>query len=209
MPSATFTRFLAQLRAQGREKADGFDRSHFDGLAPDERPEVARLLEDALARGDNTAVGGLLLLDPSDAPTVLRDALARLPFENTARVTIAGALLARSDDPALQRELVRYLSHPVGPTRRLALNYLTRSAPNRALAPALQQYVHDEAEGDNRALGAELALYWSGAISRLDDSYRQYGSLLNALEEGNVFARRRALGDFDRAVADAARGQPG
>lgn len=204
MPSATFERFVRQLNAQGRDKADGFDRGDFDGLAPEERPEVARLLEEALARGDSTAVGGLLLFDPQGAPATLRAALRRLPPQNAARTTIAGTLLSLAPDSHLQQELVRALHHPSATMRRLALNYLSQSAPNRALVPALRAYVHEELDTANRALGAEILLYWSGTIPNLGESYRRYGTTLDALEQTDDKSRRLGLSELDRLLAEAA-----
>jgi hypothetical protein len=77
MSSDRFDGFLKQLNAQGREKGEGFDPSHFEGLSPDERLEAARLLREALLEGDNTAAHGLVLLDPQVARPILDEALQK------------------------------------------------------------------------------------------------------------------------------------
>lgn len=77
MQTPTFDRFLAQLRTTGRQKLDGFDRGHFDGLSAPERDEARRLLVAALHARDTTAATGLVLLDGAGAEPALLAALAQ------------------------------------------------------------------------------------------------------------------------------------
>lgn len=199
--SPTFDHFLAQLHATGREKGDGFDHTHFDGLRPDERPEVERLLHEALAAGDSTAVNGLLLFDGAAAVRVLDETLRRLPPGDGTATTIAGRLWAATHDPRYQRALADGLTNDAPATRRLALNYLVETPPAPALIPFLRERLDHEREGANRALLGELLLFWSGAIPALAESYRLHGSLLDTLEDGNPWSRRRAIGELDRLIA--------
>lgn len=42
--TTTYDKFLEQFHAQGRQKADGYDKSHFDGLTTDEMEKAFELL---------------------------------------------------------------------------------------------------------------------------------------------------------------------
>jgi len=62
----TYQSFLRQSNAQGREKADGYDRSHFDGLDDTEREAAfIRLTEEA--KYDHTCFVWLFYLDRNRA----------------------------------------------------------------------------------------------------------------------------------------------
>jgi hypothetical protein len=68
--SDTFDEFLKQYHAQGREKADGYDRSHFDGLTDDEKVRAFELLAAEAEKVPETATHWLFYLDPSRAEQV-------------------------------------------------------------------------------------------------------------------------------------------
>lgn len=75
--SDTFDRFLKQYHAQGREKADGYDRSHFDGLTDDEKIRAFELLAREAEGAPETATPWLFHLDPPRAEAVTLDQIAK------------------------------------------------------------------------------------------------------------------------------------
>jgi hypothetical protein len=196
MSSATFDRFLKQLHAWGSDKGKGFDRSHFDGLSPDERLEAARLLRDALLRGDNTAVEGLVLLDPQAARATLDEALQKMSGDGSASLDIAEELWQLTGEPRYQDLMIAALRHPDHSLRRRALSGLQDTPHDDRLMAALQSLVIDDPNKSIRFWSATHLLYGLGLITGFYDVNHPHKQLVRDLGDESREVREKALGEL-------------
>jgi hypothetical protein len=66
----TWTAFIAQFHATGRQKGEGYSAAHFEGMSEQEKSRARQMMEERAARGDTTDIDGLRLI--GDAGTVER-----------------------------------------------------------------------------------------------------------------------------------------
>jgi hypothetical protein len=196
MSSQTFNRFLKQLSAQGREKADGFDSSHFDGMTSDERLEAARLLRDALLAGDSTAIRGLVLLDEQSARPTLEDALQKLSGDPSASLILAEELWKITNESRYQDVMVALLKHPDHSIRRRALGGLQDTPHNDRLMGVLQTLVLDDPNKTVRFWAATHLIYGLGLIKDFYDVNHPYIQTLRDLSSDNKEFREKTLAEL-------------
>jgi len=198
MSSQTFNRFLNQLHAQGSEKADGFDSSHFDGMTSDERPEAARLLREALFAGDSTAIRGLVLLDKQSARPTLEDALQKLSGDTSARLILAEELWKLTNESRYQEVMIDLLKHPDHSIRRRALSGLQNTPHNDRLMGELQTLVLDDPNKTVRFWAATHLVYGLGLIKDFYDVNHPYIQTVRYLSNENKEVRENALAELKK-----------
>jgi hypothetical protein len=196
MSSATFDRFLKQFHAWGREKVNGFDRSHFDGLSPDERLEAARLLLEALLSGDNTAVEGLVLLDAQAARATLDEVLQKMSGDASASLDIAEELWQLTGESRYLDLMIAMLRHPDHSLRRRALSGLQDTPHDERLMAALQSLVIDDPDKGIRFWSATHLLYGLGLITGFYDVNHPYKQLVRDFSDESKEVRENALGEL-------------
>jgi hypothetical protein len=196
MATATFDRFLKQLHATGSEKGDGFDPSHFDGLSPDERPEVARLLREALLRGDDTAAGGLILLDPEEAGPALEDALHKMQAHPWVSLAAARELWNLTGESRYQDVMIATLENPNELLRQSALVALENTPHDDRLMAALESLVRDDPDDTIRFLAAKHLLYGLGLITDLHETNHPYRQMVRDLSDESKEVREKALAEL-------------
>lgn len=126
----TLERFLRQYNATGREKGDGYDASHFEGLAAEELHTVEdMLIKDAL-KLDTTAIQGLGVINTANAETALRQLLTIVLPPNYAHLRVVQALWEISHDLALQEELLKDYFCNNNELRRLSAIALLYTRPS-------------------------------------------------------------------------------
>ena len=194
--SLTFDKFLNQLHAQGREKGDGFDASHFDGMTEDERQEARQLLENALIDGDNTAAFGLVLLDGKAAEEPLRRVLEQLDYPNDVGADVAGELYKMTGKKEYQEILIQYLHHPKHLVRQATLVYLSNKPCSENLKNALSDSILGESNETVQFLAVKLMLYCQGLISNIYDKQHSHKQLVVDLTSKDKNIRREALDSF-------------
>jgi hypothetical protein len=196
MPSTTFDRFLKQLHAEGREKADGFDPSHFDGLSQDERLEAARLLREALLAGDDTAAGGLVLLDPQIARPALEAALPKYGGDALGRLSLAEKLWKLTGDSNYQDLIIDSLRHPDETIRQRALVALRETPHDDRLMAVLQPMVLDDPDEVIRFWASIHLLYGLGLVTDFNQRPPQHRQLLIDLNDDQRDVREKALAEL-------------
>jgi HEAT repeat protein len=196
LSSKTFERFLKQLYAWGREKGDGFDRSHFDGLSPDERLEAARLLREALLRGDNTSAEGLVLLDPRAAKATLEEALQTMSGDAHVSLAVAKQLWHLTKESRYQEEMIAILQHPNDLLRRSALVALEDTPHDDRLMTVLQALVKDDPHEIIRSMAARHLIYGLGLITDIHDLDHPYIRIKNELSDNRKEVREKALAEL-------------
>jgi hypothetical protein len=196
MGTATFNHFLRQLNAQGREKLDGFDNSHFRGLSSDERLEVARLLREALLRGDSTAAAGLVLLNREEARQPLEEALQKMKGDPWVSIAIAEQLWDLTRESRYQDIMIATLEDPSEVLRQRALVGLKNTPHNERLMAALELLVINDRDGTIRFLAASNLLYGLGLIRDIYDTDHPYKQIVRDLHGESKEIREKTLAEL-------------
>jgi hypothetical protein len=196
LSSKTFERFLKQLYAWGREKGDGFDGSHFDGLSPDERLEADRLLREALLEGDNTAAHGLVLLDPQAARPILDEALQKYSGDTWFSLRVVKELWSLTRESRYQDLMIATLQHQDELLRQSALVGLEDTPHNERLMTALETLVRDDPVKRIRLLAAAHLLHGLGLITDIYDLEHRYIRIERELSDNRKEVREKALAEL-------------
>lgn len=126
----TYDRFLKQYNSTGKEKGDGYDASHFEGLSPTELAIVEEMLINNAMQLDTTAIQGLGVINTANAETALRKLLTIVLPPNYAHLRIVQALWETSRDLALQEELLKDYICNNNELRRLSAIALLYTRPS-------------------------------------------------------------------------------
>jgi len=196
MASVTFDRFLKQLYAQGREKADGFDPGDFDGMAANERQEAARLLREALLKGDDTAARGLVFLDPQTARPILEEALQKVQGDAWVRLSAARELWGLTGESHYQGLMIDALRDPSELIRHRTLVALEETPHNDRLMTALESLVKDDPDNVTRFMAAKHLLFGLGLITDIHDTNHPYKQKVRDLTDENRQVREKALAEL-------------
>jgi hypothetical protein len=196
LSSKTFECFLKQLYAWGREKGDGFDRSHFDGLSPDERLEAARLLREALLEGDNTVAHGLVLLDPQVARPILDEALQKYSGNAWFSLRVVKELWSLTRESRYQDLMIATLQHQDELLRQSALVGLEDTPHDERLMTVLQALVLDDPRKIIRSMAARRLIYGLGLITDIHDLDHPYIRIKNELSDNRKEVREKALAEL-------------
>ncbi|MBO0721724.1 MAG: hypothetical protein J2P41_12925 [Blastocatellia bacterium] len=197
MSYETFNRFLQQLHAHGREKGDGFDHSHFQGLSADERVEAARLLREALLSGDDTAAEGLVLLDSAAAREPLEEAIQTSGKSPLYTLTLAEVLWKLTGESRYQDIMIDLLQHHDHSIRWRALGGLETTPHNDRLMAEIKNLVINDPDDNIRYRAAKHLLYGLGLIPKFQDVAAPYKQILLNLSDENKEIRKKALSELD------------
>jgi hypothetical protein len=105
--TSSFDRFLRQYKAQGREKADGYAASHFNGLTDEEKDRAFELLAKEAEDVPETATEWLFYLDPQRAQQVTLDQIAKRKADPYGKNYVRQfELLKYTRDLQYQREML-------------------------------------------------------------------------------------------------------
>ncbi len=149
----TWTAFIAQFEATGRQKGEGYFAAHFEGMSEQEKSRARRMMEDRASLGDTTDIDGLRLI--GDAETVERlTALASedprygVPFA----VNRCETLFALTQDARYLEPLLAHLDDHEDRDAAFAAQAIARHPLPEAFVPALAERIRDGRH--------EVALIW-------------------------------------------------
>lgn len=149
----TWTAFIAQFDATGRQKGEGYSPTHFEGMSDGELSRARQLMEERAGLGDTTDIDGLRLI--GDAGTVER-LLALAPADRRHGVPFAvnrcETLFLLTQDPRHLEPLLAHLDEDEDRDAAFAAQAIARHPLPRAFAPALAERIRDGRH--------EVALIW-------------------------------------------------
>jgi hypothetical protein len=205
--TSAYDRFLAQLRATGREKLDGIDGALFGAMTPPERADARRLLEIAARRGDAIAALGLIDLDGAGAVPILREALpAAYTVPATPRALVLGALLRLTGDAACSDALATLIADIEGTdalVRQTALVQLQNRPASVAVRAALWRSVRDEPDKTVRFLAAKQLLFAAGLITDVHQRVYPQRDVVRVLTESEGAPRAAAVRSLELLVGQS------
>jgi hypothetical protein len=194
--SEAWTRFERQLRATGREKADGYSAAHFAGMTDEEKQRAFDLLEQE-ARVDPSSAEWLFHLDPRRAEAAGLAQLAQPGTSPYRSFILAHAIGHNSRDPHLQQRMQQQMiaSYPQLPadTRLRALLRLGSTPPTNALRAFLEGVLLGESDPDLLGGAAHQLLRAHGVPYATEADKTRFRELLSRLSDPSPAARRQAL----------------
>jgi len=140
----TWTAFIAQFHATGRQKGEGYSAAHFEGMSEREKSRARQMMEERAARGDTTDIDGLRLI--GDAGTVERlttlaseDRRYGVPFA----VNRCATLFVLTRDARHLEPLLTLLDDGEDRDAALAAQAIARHPLPKTFAPALAERIRD------------------------------------------------------------------
>lgn len=144
--SDAYQRFIRQYNATGREKADGYDRSHFDGMTPAEKAQAFELLKDEAVNLPEV-VKWLFHLDAARAaPVALQIAQSRDSDAYYPWYLIYEQLQAHSQDLRYQKQMIDGYPRVAADYRAQAVEALGRTPPSAARRDFFRDVVTNESD---------------------------------------------------------------
>jgi hypothetical protein len=153
--SDTWDQFLKQYHAQAREKADGYDPGHFDGLTDEEKNRAFDLLTQEAEKVPETASAWLFYLDPQRAEQVTLDQVARKSGDPHGKnYERQFELLRYTHDLRYQRDMLAEYPHIDDFYKVDALHLIRRTPETPELCTFLRNLLLHETDGSLLAAAA-------------------------------------------------------
>ncbi|MFZ5528359.1 MAG: hypothetical protein ACOZE7_17025 [Pseudomonadota bacterium] len=196
--TAAYDLFIKQLKAEGRERLEGFSTSNFRQLTADERNKARQALVDLIAQHDMRAPVPLSVLSPEGDTLALLEPLA--PAAATAaqatdfELQVLAALALLSGKPLVLDALEGVFTKATDNWKRgIAMDGLRWALPASDASPRLARLVRAMDDEDLRADAADTLLQRHGWY--LTDAATQVEALqlLRALVDGDAPQRDAAL----------------
>lgn len=157
--SESWEHFLRQYRAQGPEKAEGYEAGHFAGLNLDERARAAELLRRELPGSPGAAAPGLVLLGDGFAVRALlrfAEEYDAEPVDNMDRAYFA--LWQLTGEPYWQLKMIEAYPLVDEVARAGFMLRLRETPPSVEMRGFLEDRAVAEEDAAARALAGELLL---------------------------------------------------
>ncbi|WP_076071808.1 hypothetical protein [Sphingomonas montana] len=140
----TWTDFKHQYDAQGREKADGYSASHFDGMTEDERSLARTMMLDRALNGDTIDLNGLGYIGNADTVAALCAAAVQIAGLGWRHDILRHEVLFKlTGEPHYLTDLARYLDQPDRASQENAASVLTWYVLPRDIEPFLLERICD------------------------------------------------------------------
>jgi hypothetical protein len=123
----TFDKFLSQFNSSGRQRLEGFDKSHFEGMTPSEMAQAESMLEQEAKGKSLVAIDALGTLASERAVAILVDILNQIPATSAARVEVLASLWRATQDVAYQNEIAKAIKSSDAEVRSRAVSVLTET----------------------------------------------------------------------------------
>jgi len=188
--TVAFDTFMAQYRMTGSEKADGYSRDAFDGLAESEKDTVFAMLESELP----FSVEWLFYLNPERARDVVKRAEQEFRGDAYRPVYLLQEYLVRSaGELQYQEHLLEDYPHYADHLKPLVINAVGRTPANRKTIEFFKQVILTETNVSAIRRAAQELLW---AVKFSVDTERDEQSdctLLEDLANENVDVRAEAV----------------
>ncbi|MFK3737197.1 hypothetical protein [Massilia sp. TN1-12] len=198
--SIAYETFMKQYHATGSEKANGYSRNAFIGLAPEEKEEVFRLLVTELP----WSVEWLFFLDAARALPIVTEAEQKGrsdPFGDTYK--LQAAIVNHTCDLTFQEHMIK--DYPAYHKRKkpLVVDAINRTPTNNFTIDFFKKLILTETNEDAVA-GASM--YFLDSLKMpsltLDDRVR-YDRLLNKLRSDDTSAKLEAIAESEQVAGSA------
>lgn len=185
--SKTFESFMKQYHATGREKLDGYDPSHFEGLTAQEISTVEEMLINDAMKLDTAAIQGLGYLGTENSKIALRNLLSKTSAPCDAHLCIVKALWKITRDIELQKNIIEDFDKNNAALRQQAAIALQYTTPSPIMLNTFLEMLRTEQEAVMRTLAAGGILLYHGLLNSYADmeNFKKYLQLVRMLSQSN------------------------
>jgi hypothetical protein len=142
-----YQKFLDFFTTANKERLDGLNEAHFDGMSLEERSKAFDyLLERVLNGGSRESVGGLFVADPLRAAPIVRQLLDSGKLREDAEISAAWELYQIQADSSLIPVFIRLMSSANETNRSNAAFYVPADVLTPELDAALKGMIRTETE---------------------------------------------------------------
>jgi hypothetical protein len=167
--SEAFDSFLKQYHALGREKLDGYDSSHFEGLTPQEFATAEQMLIEDAMKLDTSAIQGLGYVRSEKTEKTLRSLLTKVKAPCDLHLCLAKALWKITNDQALQETILEDFSKDNDNLRQQAAIALQYTLPSQIMFDTFVEMLKSEQKSVMRTLAASGLLLFYGLLDSYTD----------------------------------------
>jgi hypothetical protein len=199
--TAAWNHFFTAYHATGRERLDGYDASHFDGLDEAERTRAHAMVLARAEAGEAPEVLCLPLLGTPEARACAERVFARERAPNELRLAAAEAGWTMTGDPAYERAVVAISERGEGVARGLALALLCRMPLTaEGLRHVTARFL---TEGDRLSAVQLAKVVLRGHGLSVDDpeDFTRALPLVRQLVGANLAARAESVARLDALIA--------
>jgi len=140
----TWTAFIAQFDATGRQKGEGYFAAHFEGMSGEELSRARQMMEERAGLGDTTDIDGLRLIgDTSTVERLIALASADHRYGVPFAVNRCETLFVLTKDVRHLEPLLAHLNDREDRDAAFAAQAIARHPLPATLAPALAERICD------------------------------------------------------------------
>lgn len=189
--SETWEHFMRQYRAQGPEKAEGYEERHFAGMEFAERARAAELLRRELPGSPSAASGGLVLLGDEFAVQALLRFVREYDGQEVDNIDQAYYALWRlTDDPLWQVKMIESYPLTEEAHRGGFMLRLRETPPSPEMWAFLEEVAVVEEDFAGRTLAGELLLDVAGVPDETEEEQAQRAAMMQVFRGGTQQERR-------------------
>jgi len=204
--TAAWDRFQAAYDALGRDRAEGYDRSAFEGLDDGERALALTMVLARAAAGEPAEVRALAFFDDPAALAGVERVFARERAPSLLRLAAARAGHALTGDPVYERAIVVIAERGEGAARRIALVTLCAMPLTADGLQHVTARLLTEADALTAVQLAKAVLRAKGvAVDAMDDFTRAL-PLVRQLVVADLAMRAESVARLDALIAQHAAG---
>jgi hypothetical protein len=179
----SFEKFLKQYHAVGREKGEGYDSSHFEGMTDNELVTAEEMLIKDAAQLDTTAIRGLGVLKSANSEITLRSLLAKVSAPSYAHLRIAEALWEITNDLVFQEIMLEDFAKDNAALRQQVAIALEDTKPSKLTLKTFLEILRIEKDSTMRTTAASgILIYYCLLESPSDyENFQKYLPLVRKL----------------------------
>ncbi|GAA5013427.1 hypothetical protein GCM10025794_01740 [Massilia kyonggiensis] len=142
-----YQNFLDFFTTANKDRLDGLNETHFNGMSPEERSKAFDyLLKRVLNGGSRESVGGLFVADPARAASIARQLLNSGKLREDAEISAAWELYQIQPDSSLIPVFTKLMSSANETNRSNAAFYVPANVLTPELDAALKGMIRTETE---------------------------------------------------------------
>ena len=195
--TVAYDKFMKQYHATGSEKADGYSRDAFVGLASQEKEEVFRLLATELP----WSVEWLFFVDAKRALAVVKEAEQKGrddPFGHTYK--LQAAIVNHTGDLTYQAHIMEDYPAYHESKKALVVDAINRTPANETTINFFKKVILTETNEDAIAGASMNFLDAMNVANATQDDRVAYDRLLDELRSGDMSAKLRAIAQAESAT---------
>jgi hypothetical protein len=193
--------FFAQYQAEGRQRLDGYDASHFEALTDAELTRARAMILERAEAGETPEIRALPLLGVPEALRVVERLLAREQAPTPTRLTACEAGWTLTQAPGYQHEIITIADTGDDFVRSQAITILAMIPLTPSALAEVTARLRVEANDTLSVQLAKAVLRGRGVALTSMAEFSRALPLVRALAAPNLHDRGEAIAHLDELIA--------